>query len=72
MGGFGFNEILIILVLVFFLFGAKKIPELMRGIGKGMREFNNAKNSVNREEEEKEEVVIQEKRVTTTTAPDAL
>jgi TatA/E family protein of Tat protein translocase len=33
MGPFGFNEILIILVIVLLLFGGKKIPELMRGIG---------------------------------------
>lgn len=43
MGPIGFNEILIILVIVLLLFGAKKIPELMRGVGKGMREFNDAK-----------------------------
>jgi sec-independent protein translocase protein TatA len=36
MGPLGFNEILIILVIVLLLFGAKKIPELMRGVGKGM------------------------------------
>jgi sec-independent protein translocase protein TatA len=41
--GFGFNEILIILLIVILLFGAKKIPELMRGLGRGMREFNDAK-----------------------------
>jgi sec-independent protein translocase protein TatA len=52
MGGFGFNEILIVLVLVFFLFGAKKIPELMRGMGKGMREFNDARNNGDKEPEE--------------------
>jgi sec-independent protein translocase protein TatA len=31
---------------VVLLFGGKKIPELMRGLGKGIREFNNAKNAV--------------------------
>jgi sec-independent protein translocase protein TatA len=44
MGPIGFNEILIILVIILLLFGAKKIPELMRGMGKGMREFNDARN----------------------------
>jgi sec-independent protein translocase protein TatA len=34
------------------LFGGKKIPELMRGLGRGMREFNDAKNNVRREIEE--------------------
>ena len=43
MGPIGFNEIIIILVIILLLFGAKKIPELMRGVGKGMREFNDAK-----------------------------
>jgi sec-independent protein translocase protein TatA len=46
MGPLGFNEILIILVIVLLLFGAKKIPELMRGVGKGMKEFTDAKNNV--------------------------
>lgn len=40
------NEIWFILAIVILLFGGKKIPELMRGIGKGVREFNTAKNSL--------------------------
>lgn len=52
MGSLGFNEILIILVIVLLLFGGKKIPELMRGLGRGMREFNDAKNNVRREIED--------------------
>ena len=39
----GMNEILIILVIVLLLFGGRKIPELMRGLGRGMREFNEGK-----------------------------
>ncbi len=50
--GLGWNEILLIMLVVVLLFGGKKIPELMRGLGKGMREFNNAKNSVRTEIEE--------------------
>lgn len=42
-------EWIIILFAVLLLFGGKKIPELMRGVGKGIREFNDAKNSVSRE-----------------------
>ena len=42
MGPLGFNEILIILIIVLLLFGGKKIPELMRGLGRGVREFNDA------------------------------
>jgi len=41
----GMEWILIILAIVL-LFGGKKIPELMRGIGQGIREFNSAKNNV--------------------------
>ncbi|RYZ27636.1 MAG: twin-arginine translocase TatA/TatE family subunit [Chitinophagaceae bacterium] len=52
MGPLGFNEILIILVIVLLLFGGKKIPELMRGLGRGVREFNDAKNTVRKEIEE--------------------
>ena len=52
MGPIGFNEILIILVIILLLFGAKKIPELMRGVGKGVREFSDAKNNVRGEIEE--------------------
>lgn len=52
MGPLGFNEILIILIIVLLLFGGKKIPELMRGLGKGVREFNDAKNNVRKELEE--------------------
>ena len=52
MGPLGFNEILIILLIVLLLFGGKKIPELMRGLGRGMREFNDSKNNVRKEIEE--------------------
>ena len=52
MGPLGFNEILIILVIVLLLFGGRKIPELMRGLGRGVREFNDAKNTVRKEIEE--------------------
>lgn len=50
--GIGFNEILVIAIIVLLLFGGRKIPELMRGLGKGIREFNDAKNTVRREIEE--------------------
>ena len=42
----GGTEILLILLVVVLMFGGKKIPELMRGVGQGIREFNNAKNSM--------------------------
>jgi sec-independent protein translocase protein TatA len=52
MGPLGFNEIMVILIIVLLLFGGKKIPELMRGLGRGVREFNDAKNNVRKEIEE--------------------
>lgn len=48
----GLPEILVILVVVLLLFGGKKIPELMKGVGKGIKEF---KNGINEGEENKEE-----------------
>ncbi len=41
-GSFGAQELLIILIIILVLFGAKKIPEIMRGLGQGMREFRQA------------------------------
>jgi sec-independent protein translocase protein TatA len=41
--GMGGQEIVIILVIVLLLFGGKKIPELMRGLGKGVKEFKDGK-----------------------------
>lgn len=52
LGVLGTNEIIIILIIVLLLFGGRKIPELMRGLGKGVREFNDAKNNVKKEIEE--------------------
>ncbi len=42
MGGVGLREILIIVLIIIVLFGAKKIPELMRGMGSGIKEFKDA------------------------------
>ena len=52
MGNFGATEWVLILLVIILLFGGRKIPELMRGIGKGIREFNDAKNNVKKELEE--------------------
>jgi sec-independent protein translocase protein TatA len=55
LSGVGFQEILLIGLFVMVFFGAKKIPELMKGLGKGVREFKeNVKevtNEVNKEAE---------------------
>ena len=42
MGKLGPTEIILILVIVLLFFGGKKIPELMRGLGKGVKEFKDA------------------------------
>jgi len=45
----GGPELIIITIIVLLLFGGKKIPELMKGLGKGIREFNNAKANIQSE-----------------------
>jgi len=48
----GGSEWIIIVVAVLVLFGGRKIPEFMRGLGRGIREFNDAKTNVKKEIEE--------------------
>jgi sec-independent protein translocase protein TatA len=48
----GGSEWILIILVVLLMFGGKKIPELMRGVGRGMREFTDAKNNVKSEIEE--------------------
>lgn len=48
----GISEWVLIILAVLILFGGRKIPEFMRGLGKGIREFNDAKNNVKRELED--------------------
>ncbi len=50
--GLGTPEIVVIVLVVLLLFGGKKIPELMRGLGQGVREFNSAKTNLKQEIEE--------------------
>lgn len=52
IGGIGSTEVIVILAVVLLLFGGKKIPELMRGVGKGIREFNSARANLKEELEE--------------------
>lgn len=56
-------EMLVVLFAILLLFGGRKIPELMRGIGKGIREFNSARNSL--EQELKEGMKDEPKKKTT-------
>ncbi len=54
---FGTSEIVVIVLIIVVLFGAKKIPELMRGVGKGVKEFKDAVNGngIVEEKEDKEQ-----------------
>ncbi len=49
LGMLGGNEVIIVLAVILLLFGGRKIPELMRGLGKGMKEFKNATNDIKEE-----------------------
>lgn len=52
IGGIGMQEVLLIALVVLLFFGGKKIPELMKGIGKGVRSFKEGMNNVEKEIEE--------------------
>jgi sec-independent protein translocase protein TatA len=60
--GLGPQEILVVAVVVLVLFGGKKIPELMRGLGQGIREFNNAKANIETEVKESIKEIEEEKK----------
>mgnify|MGYP000364077617 CR=1 FL=1 len=45
MFGLGVPELLLIIVAIAFMFGGKKIPELMKGLGSGIKEFKKASNT---------------------------
>ena len=49
IGGFGMQEVLLIALVVLLFFGGKKIPELMKGLGKGVRSFKEGMNNVEKE-----------------------
>lgn len=49
LGSIGTSEILLIAFVVLLLFGGKKIPELMRGIGKGVRNFKEGVNGIEKD-----------------------
>jgi len=56
MGKIGLTEIILILLVVVLLFGGRKIPELMKGIGQGMKEFKKASKLDGDEDKEKEKM----------------
>ncbi len=56
LGSLGFTEILLIVLALLLLFGGKKIPELMKGLGKGLHEFKKASKGESEQEEEAKNV----------------
>ncbi len=60
MAGLGGPEIILIVLVILLMFGGKKLPELMRGLGRGMKEFKDAKDGTSEETEVKETPVIKE------------
>ncbi len=52
LGGLGGGEIFLIVVIILVFFGGKRIPELARGLGKGIREFKDAKDGVATKDDE--------------------
>lgn len=54
IGGIGFQEILLVLLIILLLYGGKKVPEMMRGLGKGVKAFKDGMNEVEPKEEPKE------------------
>lgn len=55
LGGIGFQEILVIALIILLLFGGKKIPELMKGLGKGVKSFKDGMSGADEANAKKEE-----------------
>lgn len=54
MGGIGPWQVVLIVAVVLLLFGGRKIPELMRGLGKGMKEFKDASQENDRDSDDRD------------------
>jgi sec-independent protein translocase protein TatA len=61
MFGLGVQELLVIFVIIMVLFGAKKLPEMGKGLGRGIREFKNATNRLDDDDDDESEKEVQPK-----------
>ena len=62
MFGIGTQEIILIVLVVLLFFGGKKIPELMKGLGKGVRSFKDGMNNIEKDVNGSEEVSKKKKK----------
>lgn len=62
IGGIGMQEVLLIALVVLLFFGGRKIPELMKGIGKGVRSFKEGMNGLEKDVEIDNSTVKEEKK----------
>ena len=62
IGGIGFQEVLLIALVVLLFFGGKKIPELMKGLGKGVRSFKEGMNDIEKDVKDTKDTSEEEKK----------
>lgn len=58
LGGLGMGELLLIVLVVLIFFGGKKLPELMRGLGRGVKEFKDAVEKPLDDDKEKNDTAV--------------
>ena len=62
IGGIGMQEVLLIALVVLLFFGGKKIPELMKGLGKGVRSFKEGMNDIEKDIKDTRDTADEEKK----------
>ena len=62
IGGIGMQEVLLIALVVLLFFGGKKIPELMKGLGKGVRSFKEGRNYIEKDIKDTKDTADEEKK----------
>lgn len=62
IGGIGMQEVLLIALVVLLFFGGKKIPELMKGLGKGVRSFKEGMNDIEKDVRDTKDTSEEEKK----------